>query len=222
MGIKKLWNRFLVAFINGIVILLPVIVTIAVIRFLAAALNNMVLNPVMNFLAPIAHGVQHVYMAKTIVFFIVIFAVVLIGWGARIIVVNRIFSWGERFLLKVPVMGRIYNAFKQIFSSIFGHGKTVFKQVVLVEYPRKGLYSVGFTTAVTKGELKENVGESAINVFVPTAPNPTSGVFLIVPQESVHFLKMSVEEGMTLVVSGGAVMPSYENKEKKSYGGRER
>ncbi len=205
---RRLWNRFFVNFFNGIVILLPIAVTIALIRFLVVWVNNIVLNPLMKFFAPIAKGPEHVYLAKTIIFLVVIFAVALIGWGAKILVINRVFSLGEQLLLKVPIMGRIYNAAKQIFSSVLGQGKTIFKQVVLVEYPRKGLYSVGFTTGTTKGELKDSIGTSGVNVFIPTTPNPTSGIFLIIPKESIFFLKMSVEEGMKLVVSGGAVSPT--------------
>ncbi|MFH1552334.1 MAG: DUF502 domain-containing protein [Candidatus Omnitrophota bacterium] len=205
---KKVWNKFFVNFINGIVLLLPVVVTVALIRFLVVTLNNIVLEPLLRFFPPVGR-VQHVHIAKTLIFLIVIFAITFIGWGAKILFINRVFSLGERMLLKVPIMGRIYNAAKQIFSAFFGQGKTIFKQVVLVEYPRKGLYSIGFTTGTTKGEMREAIGQSGINIFVPTTPNPTSGVFLVVPKENIHFLKMSVEEGMKLVVSGGSVSPPF-------------
>ncbi|MEA3490030.1 MAG: DUF502 domain-containing protein [Candidatus Omnitrophota bacterium] len=203
---KKLWNRFFVSFVNGIVLLLPVVVTIALIRFLVVKLNDMVLNPLLKIIAPI-EGIEHVYVAKMVIFLSVIFAIAFIGWGAKILVINRVFSLGERLLLRVPIMGKIYNAAKQIFSAFLGQGKTIFKQVVLVEYPRKGLYTLGFTTGVTRGEMKETIGGSGINIFVPTTPNPTSGFFLVVPKESVRFLKMTVEEGMKLVISGGSVLP---------------
>jgi uncharacterized membrane protein len=207
---KKLWNKFFLNFINGIVLLLPVFVTVAIIRFLVAQVNNIVLNPITRFFAPISWETQHIYAIKALIFFVVIFAVALIGWGAKILVINRIFSLGERIFLRVPFLGRVYNAAKQIFSAFLGQGKTIFKQVVLVEYPRKGLYSIGFTTGTAKGEIKESLGMSGLNVFVPTTPNPTSGVFLVVPKESIRFLKMSVEDGMKLIVSGGSVSPPYE------------
>ena len=203
---KKMWNSALVYFVNGIVLLLPVVLTAALVRFLVAALNNVILEPLLGFFAPIAGG-MHVYISKTLIFMFVIAAVTAIGWGAKIIVINRMFSLGERLLLKVPVMGRIYNAAKQIFSAFFGHGKTIFKQVVMIEYPRKGIYSVGFTTGVSRGELRRTMQETSVNVFIPTTPNPTSGMFLVVPRSEVHFLQMSVEDGMKLVVSGGSVTP---------------
>ncbi len=200
-------NRIFVNFFNGIVLLLPITVTVILIRFLVIKVNNAILNPLVKFFAPMAGG-NHVYLAKVIVFFSVMVAVAAIGWGAKILVINRVFSLGERILLKVPIMGRIYNASKQIFSTMLGHGKTIFKQVVLLEYPRKGIYTLGFTTGVTKGELKDVTGTASINVFVPTTPNPTSGYFLVVPRESIQFLKMSVEDGMKLIISGGSVGPS--------------
>jgi len=206
---KLLWNKFFVNFFNGIVLLLPVVVTVGLIRFLVHKLNDIVLSPLAELFAGFIPGVEHIYIAKALIFVVVIFAVASIGYGAKILVISRMFSWGERFLLKVPVMGRIYNAAKQLFSAFLGRGKTIFKQVVLVEYPRKGLYSIGFTTGTTKGELRDSIDQGGVNVFVPTTPNPTSGIFLIVPKESVQFLKMTVEDGMKLVVSGGAVSPPY-------------
>ena len=118
-------------------------------------------------------------------------------------------------VIKVPFMGKIYAASKQIFSAVIGQGKTIFKQVVLIEYPRKGLYSIGFTTGTAKGEVKEALDANGINVFIPTTPNPTSGMLIIMPRDNIKFLKMSVEEGMKMVVSGGSVSPSV--KETRGY-----
>ncbi|MDP8298613.1 MAG: DUF502 domain-containing protein [Candidatus Tantalella remota] len=204
---RSLGNRVFVNFFNGIVLLLPITVTVVLIRFLVIKLNDAILSPLVKLFAPVA-GENHVYLAKVIVFFSVMLAVAAIGWGAKILVINRTFSLGEKILLKVPIMGRIYNASKQIFSTMLRHGKTIFKQVVLLEYPRKGIYTLGFTTGITKGELKNATGSECINVFVPTTPNPTSGFFLVVPKDSIQFMKMSVEDGMKLIISGGSVLPS--------------
>ena len=210
MELKKIWNKILVSFFNGVVLLLPITVTIALIRFLVLKVNSIILNPIMRSFKPIVGEALNAYVAKSLIFFLVIFAIAFIGWGAKILVINRVFSFGEKAFLRVPVLGRIYNAAKQIFSAFLGQGKTIFKQVVLIEYPRKGLYSIGFTTGTTKGEIKEALEGGTINVFVPTTPNPTSGVFLVVPRENIRFLKMSIEEGMKLIVSGGSVTPEVE------------
>jgi len=206
---KKVWNRFFVDFFNGVVILLPISVTVFLVRFLVLQVNNMVLNPLMNLFAPVVMGFHRIYVAKTLIFLLVIFAITMIGWGAKILVVKRFFSHGEKLFIKVPFLGRIYNAVKQVFSALLGQGTTAFKQVVMIEYPRRGIYSLGFMTGATKGELKGLVKEESVNIFIPTTPNPTSGVFLVVPKKEVHFLTMSVEEGMKLIVSGGAVSPPH-------------
>ena len=205
---KKTWNKIFVNFFNGIVILMPVGITIILVRFLVFQVNHMILNPIVIFLNTITDGPEHIYLAKSIIFVFVILLVSLIGWGAKIIMFNRFFSLGERLLIRLPILGKIYNAIKQISSAFLGEGKTIFKQVVLVEYPRKGLYSIGFTTGETKGEIGKLLEVNGINVFVPTTPNPTSGIFLIVPKEQVQFLSMSIEEGMKLVISGGSVTPN--------------
>lgn len=204
---RRMRNSFLVNFFNGIVLLLPVAVTVMLIKFLVFKVNSIILNPLMFLFAPMVQGYLRVYIAKIFIFAIVIITVTFIGWGAKILVLNHIFSLGERLLVRVPIMGKIYSTAKQIFSAILGEGKTIFKQVVLVEYPRKGVYSLGFMTGIAKGELKSSIDGHEINIFIPTVPNPTSGVFLIVPKEELRFLKMSIEDGMKLVISGGAVSP---------------
>jgi uncharacterized membrane protein len=211
---KKIWNSFLVSFANGMVILLPVAITVAIIRFIVTKLNNIVLDPLVKIFAPITLSAYRVYAAKTVIFLAAIVVVAIIGWGAKVLVINRFFSLGERLLIQVPIMGRIYNAIKQISSAFLGQGKTIFKQVVLIEYPRKGIYSIGFTTGISRGEIKESVGISSINVFLPTTPNPTSGFFLVIPKDEIKFLKMSVEDGMKLVISGGSVSPPHFSKEE--------
>ncbi|MFH1395514.1 MAG: DUF502 domain-containing protein [Candidatus Omnitrophota bacterium] len=210
---KKTWNAFLIYFINGIVLLLPVVITIVLIRFLAIQLNNIVLDPIMKLFAPVVMGFRRIYVAKTLIFLLIIFLIAAIGWGARILFIKRFFSHGEKLLIKVPILGRIYNASKQIFSALVGQGKTIFKQVVMLEYPRKGIYSIGFTTGDAKGELDQVIGKESLSVFVPTTPNPTSGLFLVVPKEEIYFLKMGVEDGMKLVISGGSFSPYHETDE---------
>lgn len=213
---KRVWNKFLVYFVNGVLILLPVLVTITLIRFLMLQLNNIILEPIVKIVKFIGYMPQHhIIVAKTIVFFTAIFVVAFIGWGAKVIFINRIFLLGEKVLIKVPFMGWVYNAAKQIFSAFLGHGNTAFKQVVLVEYPRKGMYSIGFTSGATKGELKSCLTGEGMNVYVPTSPNPTTGMFVIVPKEEVCFLNMSIENGMKLIVSGGSVsLPDADEKAK--------
>jgi uncharacterized membrane protein len=101
----------------------------------------------------------------------------------------------------------VYGASKQLFDAITLPGRGAFRQVVMLEYPRSGLYALGFITATQAKGFQDLVGEPTVNVFIPTAPNPTSGFFLVVPEKSVIPVPISVEEALKLIVSGGLIVP---------------
>ena len=196
-------------FIAGIAVIFPIAITFIIMRFLFVRINSWILNPLIKVLTPYLAGLHAVYAAKIGIFALVIASVCLIGLAANILVVRRFFGIWEKIFLKVPMFGRIYYAVKQISTAFLGRGKSIFKQVVLIEYPRKGVYSIGFVTGEGKGEIQAETTEEVFNIFVPTTPNPTSGIFLLVPKNELKFLRMSVEEGMKLVISGGAVVPPF-------------
>jgi uncharacterized membrane protein len=110
---------------------------------------------------------------------------------------------------RVPLLNRTYGFVKEVSNTMFGGQKTMFQRVVLVQFPRLGIYSLGFVTSETEGEAQAKTKETVINVFVPTTPNPTSGFLVLVPRDQVIDLQMSVGEGMKMVISGGAVVPPY-------------
>jgi len=114
---------------------------------------------------------------------------------------------GESILNRMPVIRSIYGASKQILETVISTQSDAFREVVLVEYPRKGLWVIGFVTGGTKGEVARRIDIDMVNVFVPTTPNPTSGFLLFCPRKDVIFMEMSVEEAVKLVVSGGIVTP---------------
>jgi uncharacterized membrane protein len=113
----------------------------------------------------------------------------------------------ERVLARMPVVRSIYGALKQIFETVLARQSDAFRQVALIEYPRRGIWAIGFLTGATEGEVQRRTDEKMLNVFLPTTPNPTSGFLLFVPREEVVFLDMSVEEGIKMVVSAGIVTP---------------
>ena len=113
----------------------------------------------------------------------------------------------ERLLQKIPLAPKIYFAVKQIIQAFSLQGKDIFKQAVLVEYPRKGSYAVGFITGKCQGEVQEKTIGNLVNVFVPTTPNPTSGMLIMIAEEEIIYLNMSVEEGLKLIISAGVVVP---------------
>jgi uncharacterized membrane protein len=128
----------------------------------------------------------------------------------------RITIFFQKLLERIPLFNRIYKVIHQITSALFGPGKNVFNKVAIVEYPRKGIYTLVFITNKTEERFVNNINsafadnenekcEKFLNVFLPTTPNPTSGFFLILPIDSVKILDISVEEALKLIISGGAV-----------------
>jgi uncharacterized membrane protein len=114
---------------------------------------------------------------------------------------------GERAVARMPFVRSVYGAIKQIFETVLAQQSSAFREVVLVEYPRRGIWAIGFITGVTEGEVQEDTEDDVVNVFLPTTPNPTSGFLLFVPRKDLVVLSMSVEEGIKMVVSGGIVTP---------------
>ena len=114
---------------------------------------------------------------------------------------------GESILNRMPVVRTIYGASKQILETVISAQSDAFRDAVLVEYPRRGLWVIGFVTGGTKGEVADHMDENMVNVFIPTTPNPTSGFLLFCPRDEVIYLDMSVEDAVKLVVSGGIVHP---------------
>ena len=203
-----MFHRIRNYFITGVAIIFPVAFTVIIIRFLVVKINSYVLNPLVGLLTRNPYLSEYsIFIAKVLVFIIAIFLISLIGWAANIIFLRRLFGFGERIFVKVPMIGKIYSVTKEIGSAFLGQGKTFFKRVVLIEYPRKGVYSIGFSTGAGKGEIKNTIGTDLVSVFIPTTPNPTSGIFLLVPKGDVKFLDMSVEDGLKIVVSSGTITP---------------
>jgi len=120
---------------------------------------------------------------------------------------RMVVGYGERILSRMPVIRSVYSATKQIFETMLAKRSTAFREVVLVEFPRPGMWSIGFLTGVTEGEVQELTDEEVLNVYIPTTPNPTSGYLCFVARSEVYPLSMSVEEGIKMVVSGGLVIP---------------
>ena len=114
---------------------------------------------------------------------------------------------GERVLNKMPVVRSIYGAIKQIMETVMSTNSDSFREVVLVEYPRKGIWVIGFVTGETKGEVQSLTKDKVINIFVPTTPNPTSGFLLFIPQKDLVYMDMKVEDAVKMVISGGIVTP---------------
>ncbi len=189
-------RRYLAA---GLLIWVPLGVTLLIIKFLVDAMDQSLL------LLPQALRPD----VRIPGLGILLTAAIVIGTG--MIVTNlfgrRLFRWGERALNRIPLVGTIYGSVKKLTETIFsGSGKS-FRRVVLVEYPRAGMWTLAFLTGTGAAEIDAHTGCETVNVFVPTTPNPTSGFMLVIPRQEMVELAMSVEEALRMILSVGAVVP---------------
>jgi uncharacterized membrane protein len=201
----------------GILVLAPVLGTIALFSWLFHSITG----PCYGWLVSRVQGGEDTFFGqflqgRTGQFFFRVFVllfmfglIVLVGTLARNFLGRRILQLGENILGRIPIVNRVYIALKQISQAFWGRNKTVFTHVVLLEYPRKGLYTLGFVTSPGRGEVKDKTEEKLINVFLPTTPNPTSGWFVMVPERQAVPLEMKVEDALKMIISGGAVVPEY-------------
>lgn len=134
--------------------------------------------------------------------------ILLIGLMARNIVGQWLLNVGESTLQAIPLAGSIYKTLKQILETLFQDSQTKFRRVVMVEYPRKGVWSVGFVTGKVSDMIQEHFEQAMLSVFIPTTPNPTSGWYAVVPEEEVINLSISIEDAFKILISGGIVSPN--------------
>ncbi len=138
---------------------------------------------------------------------VAIFGLTLIGFLTANFLGRALLKFGERVVNRMPVVRSIYSALKQIFETVFASSSNSFRQVVLIQYPRHGSWTIGFMANEARGELERRLPSPSIGVYVPTTPNPTSGFLLFVPRDEAIFLDMSVEEAMKYVISVGTAVP---------------
>lgn len=194
-------------FFTGALVVIPVVLTVWVLYFIIDKLNLFLLDPIMNSLRSWVPEQNIEALTKLLIFFFLMTCLTMVGFATRIILLRNIFGFGERILCRVPMISTIYRSIKEMSSAFFSQSNSIFQKVVLVEYPRKGVYQLGFITSETRGEIQEKTKETVVNVFIPTTPNPTSGMLVFIPREDIVPLDMSVAEGMKMVISGGAVVP---------------
>lgn len=204
------------AFITGLIFLLPIIITITALDILL----DMGGTPASRFFFGIDSDIDlnklELWKQKSlqVISLIIVFIIItILGYLSRIFLGQYFLKNFEDILSKVPLINLIYNTVKQIVDTFAKQKDAVFQEVVLLEYPRKGVYAVGFLTNKAKGEIQALTGEELVNVFVPTTPNPTSGFLLMLPKESITSLEMSISDGMKLIISGGVVVPDFVQKD---------
>ncbi|MBT9155219.1 MAG: hypothetical protein DDT37_00184 [Firmicutes bacterium] len=190
-------------FLAGLIVILPAAVTVYALVVLSRFFDGLLSRtfyyvPAIGPLLAVIPGSGLVVTAVTVVG---------IGMVTTNVIGRRAVGYWDRFFLGVPLARGIYNSTKQIVDAFLAQGNSAFQQVVLIEYPRKGMYALGFLTGDMKGEVPERTRSELLAVFVPTTPNPTSGMLVFVPKSEVTRLDMPVDDGLKLIVSGGVYRP---------------
>jgi uncharacterized membrane protein len=138
---------------------------------------------------------------------LVVLIVLVVGILTRNFVGRRMVRLGERIVDRIPLARVLYVGVKQLMEALILQKSKAFQKAALIEYPRKGVYAIAFITGESRGEVQQLTEKKMINVFVPTTPNPTSGFYILIPEDELKILDMTVEEAFKLIVSGGIVSP---------------
>jgi len=204
----KNFRRYLVA---GLLIWVPLGVTLFVLNVLVGLVDRTLL------LLPLAYRPDNLFSVHIPGLGLVLTLVVLISTGmlAANLVGRQLVSFWESILHRIPLVRSVYSASKNFAEVVFGDTTESFSKVLLVQYPRKGVYSICFKTAQELAEIQARTNEDLICVFVPTTPNPTSGFIIMVPRDEVIELDMDVESALKMIVSLGVVVPRWVNRDGK-------
>ncbi len=196
--------------LTGLIVWLPILVTFVVVRFIVDILDTTVS------LFPHQYQPEQLFGLEVpglgVVFSLIL--LLLTGIIATNFLGQRLFSWGEALLAKIPLVSSIYNATKQVIQAVFATNSQAFRKVMLVEYPRKGVWSLSFLTG--SSSLVGPEGEVMISVFIPTTPNPTSGFLILVPEKEAKEVKMSIDEALKYIISLGVMQNSKEPKQSST------
>ena len=204
--ISKLFRKISNNFFKGILISAPIIITL----YIAWGLIKFFDKKASPLLGTFPFEIPGFGLITVFIFFAIIGFITTGLFG-------RIFSSSiEKVLSRMPVLRNIYSGLKQLFEAILAKKSNSFREVVLLEYPRKGIWAMGFLTGETKGEVNRKTKNQMANIFLPTTPNPTSGFLLFVPKKDILRLTMTVEEGIKMIISAGMLTPSENQKKIKS------
>lgn len=195
------------SFLTGIVVIAPVGLTIWLFWSLVGWVDSFVLPLVPHQFRPEQYiGIN--LRGVGVIFFILF--TVMVGWIAKGIIGRSLIHYAERLVDRMPVVRSVYSGIKQISETVFAQTERSFEQACLIQYPRRGIWAIGFVSTTAKGEIADKAETSGrlMSVFVPTTPNPTSGFLLYFPEEDVTILDMTVEDAAKLVISAGLVYPN--------------
>lgn len=197
-------KRYLIA---GLLVWVPLGVTVMVINFLVGVMDKTLLW------LPVHYRPDNLLGFHVPGLGVVMSVIIVMSTG--VVVANlfgrKLVQLWERMLARIPLVRTIYASVKQILETVFSSGQA-FRKVLLIEYPRKGLWTLGFQSGKTRGEAQAKTGVEVINVFIPTTPNPTSGFFIMVPRSEIIELDMDVDDGLKMIISAGVMVPEWNHE----------
>ncbi len=210
---KSLFARWRASFFTGLLIVLPGVVTLAVVKWFFGTVSSF--TDALLFFLPHYLKPELIYVNgqsgamfwywSLLALVVGVVSVSVVGGMTRYYIGKRLIAWADSVMLRVPVLNKIYGTIKQVDEAFTSGKKSSFKTVVLVEYPREGIYSVGFITSEQADEVEAKTNQKCVCVFIPTTPIPTGGFLIIVPEENVIKLDMSVADGFKYIISLGAL-----------------
>ena len=219
---KSIFARWRASFFTGLAVALPALLTLAVVKWLFGTISSF--TDTLLFFLPYVLAPKAVYENgqsgpmfwhwSLLALLLAAVLISIVGVLARYYIGKRLIEWLDVAMMNVPIMNKFYGAIKQV-NEAFSGNKNSFKTVVLVEFPRAGMYSVGFITSEQHAEVQQKTKENVVAVFIPTTPNPTSGFLVLVPEDKVTKLEMSVAEGIKYIVSLGSIAPELPTEAKR-------
>jgi uncharacterized membrane protein len=198
------------AFLSGLLVLAPLAITWLVFSWLFDRVGGGFRRYFFFFVPDTLLDLAALTVVWNVLATIIVLAMITaLGYLSRYVLGQYFGGLAERFIQSIPGVNTVYNTVKQIVETFSTQNRNLFSRVVLVEFPRKGIHSIGFLTNRTQGEPQARTGEELWTVFVPTTPNPTSGFLLMLPKHEIIELEMSVGDGMKMVISGGTLTPPW-------------
>jgi uncharacterized membrane protein len=210
---KSFFARWRAGFFTGLLIVLPGVITLAVVKWFFGTVSSF--TDTLLFFLPYSLNPKEIFKNgvdgpmfwywSLLALLVGIAIVSVVGGMTRYYIGKQLIAWADSMMLRVPVLNKIYGTIKQVDEAFTSGKKSSFKTVVLVEYPREGIYSVGFITSERADEVEQKTGKKCVCIFIPTTPIPTGGFLIIVPEEKVIKLDMSVADGFKYIISLGAL-----------------
>ncbi|MEG0234771.1 DUF502 domain-containing protein [Cetobacterium sp.] len=217
-------KRVKASFYSGLIAILPIVITVYIFNwifqiflnllqdsFLTVAVRSLVLQTGLG-----KEQDLHLYtqiLINVLSFVTLILLLIAIGTAMRVFLFKKIGAFLNNLLVKIPLFSQIYSTITQIISLFASDRQKSYQKVVMFEYPRQGIYSIGFMTSDSNHFVEEVTGEAMCNVFLPTSPNPTSGMFIVLKKSEVRVLDLKVDDAIKLIISGGVILPPNNKKE---------